>query len=128
MVKKTESQAFTEVTALVEDVIYEPAQKADFPNQYHLILDAKDQEIKGKTGKLHEWIAETGTCTEDSVPVGSVIERYVDAIENIEGEKEKVADAFKALKGNSYLFKKKVLGKSFEGHKAREYLTPIKKA
>ena len=129
MVERTEAQ-FNEFEGEVVDVQLEEPTKKGMSQQYHLQMKPSTKEIKGKTGLLHTWIRLTDTCTETSVPRGSVIDRYMEALEDIHGEDVKelktIQEVFEFMKGKSYLFKTKVLGRAFQGHEPSEYWVPVK--
>lgn len=97
--------------------------------QFHLTITPLDVEIKGKTGMMHEWIGIPETATDTSVPQGSVVDRYIEAIEDVHREaktKKTVQEVFNLMKGNSYLFVKKQLGKAFQGKQAADHWVPKK--
>lgn len=130
MVERTESQQWTEVKGEVVDVQLEQPKEEDRMPQWHIHIKPIDKEIKGPTGELHEWIRITSTTTNESVPRGSVIERYLDALEDIHGDEIKklktVKEVFEFMKGKKYLFKPKVLGRAFGNQPASDYWTPVK--
>jgi hypothetical protein len=85
-------------------------------------------EIKGKTGMLHEWIRSPPTSTNESVPQGSVVDRYLQQVEIVVPAARKaktVIEALLMMKGKKFKFKRLKLGKAFEGHEAREYFVPV---
>jgi hypothetical protein len=126
MVKVEKSQS--ELVALVEDVVFEKATKIGYPDQWHVVLDAKNVEVKGETGKFHTWIGFSPKSNNDAVQEGSVMEQYCTAVEKVVGKKNTVKDVFMAMKGNTYVFKRTVLGQEFNGNAPREIFVPIKKA
>jgi len=128
MVERIESQTWTEFQGEVVDVQLEDPTEEGRTQQWHIQMRPIDKEIKGKTGNLHTWIRLSATCTETSVPRGSVIDRFLEALEDIHSEVKKmtVKKAFEFMKGRKYLFKSKVLGRAFEGHPASEYWVPSK--
>ncbi len=116
----------------IKDVTIEPSQLKDVEQeQFHISIKPKDSSIlkESKTGMFHEWIRLSKTATDSTVPEGSVADRYIQEIETLISEAKKmdtVVEVFALLKGKSFLFKKKILGKSFEGKEARQYWTPVK--
>lgn len=96
--------------------------------QYKFELAPVGFEVGGKTGKLWEWVPLSKTATEDTVPQGSVMDRYLQQVEIVESsaKKEKTVDgALKTLLNKTYKFKKVKLGKDYDGHPAREYSIPV---
>lgn len=129
MVIRVEPKMFDDFVGTVEDVQLESNQLGEeSTQQYHISVKAEDVEIKGKTGLIHEWIRMSKTAKEDSVPQGSVLDRYLSQIELVvpeAKEAETLKDAFDLLKGKKFQFKRMKLGKSFEGHEARNYWVPF---
>lgn len=130
MVERTEAQTWTEFKGQVVDVSLEQPKEEDRLPQYHIQIKPLDKEIKGPTGLMHEWVRVSATCSDSSVPRGSVIDRYLEALEDIHGDKVKnlktVEDVFMFMKGKTYQFKSKVLGRAFQNNPAAEYWVPVK--
>lgn len=130
IVERTEQQTWTEFEGEVIDVQLEQPKDENMQPQYHISIKPTDREIKGKTGLMHEWIRLSATATAGSLPRGSVADRYIEALEDVHGDKVKnlktVDEAFKYMKGKKYQFKAKVLGRAFEKNPASEYWVPIK--
>ena len=127
MVSRQESGNLTEFVALVTDVTYE-TDAFRGTRQYHLHLAPKDIKVTGPSGEFHEWIPLSAKANEDSIPAGSVLDRYLQMVEaQVPGaDKAKtVKEAFLLMKGKTFKFKKMKLGRDFEGNKAKEYSTPI---
>jgi hypothetical protein len=119
-----------ECDAVVVDVTLESNQLQQGATQYHITLDPENIEIKGKTGFLHEWIRSPKTSTNELVPPGSVVDRYLQQVEIVLPEAKKaktVLEALLLMKGKKFKFKRLKLGKAFEGHEAREYWTVCQK-
>lgn len=128
MVERVESRGLEEVNATVVDVTLESNQLSQGATQYHISLDPENVEIKGKTGLLHEWLRMPKTAKEDSIPQGSVVDRYLQQVEIVVPAARKaktVKEALELMKGHKFKFKRLKLGKAFEGHEAREYWAPI---
>ena len=129
MVERVEPKLLESFTGVVQDVQLESNEVGDNKtNQYHISIKAKDVEIKGKTGLIHEWIRLPPTAKEDSIPQGSVVDRYLQQLEVAVPEAKDaktLADAFALMKGKTFKFKRMKLGKAFEGHEARNYWSPI---
>lgn len=128
MVERTKSEGFDEFVGVVENVILEPSNLTDGGEQYHLTMKPEGVEITGKTGLMHEWIRVPPKATETSVPEGSVLDKFVQELEVLHNEVKKlgsVPEIFAFLVGKKYLFKKKKLGKSFDGHEAKAYWVPV---
>lgn len=130
MVERTEAQGFDEFTGLVESVEYEEPREgsaSDNP-QYHIIMDPKDVTVKGKTGKMHEWIKLSGTATETSVPQDSVADKYLRALERLDKSVKNlttVKEAFQYMVGKTFRFNKETLGRAYGGHPAASYWVPV---
>jgi hypothetical protein len=130
MVERTEAQTWSEFKGEVVEVALEQPKEEDRLPQFHIQIKPLDKEIKGKTGLMHEWVRTPATSTETSVPRGSVIDRYIEALEDVHGDDAKecktVKEIFELMKGNTYLFKSKVLGRAFGNNQAAEYWVPVK--
>jgi hypothetical protein len=130
MVQRIESSGkIEELDATVESVVLE--KSAIGHGQYKLTLKPHNVEVKAKTGRFFEWIPLSKTATQEAVPQGSVVEKYLMQMEICVPAVKKAAtleDAFKLLIGKRFIFKRFKLGKSFEGNAAREYLVPIRAA
>jgi hypothetical protein len=128
VVERTEAKGLEECTAVVTNIGLESNKLESGATQWHIEMDPEDVEIKGKTGKLHEWIRLPGTATEESVPQGSVVDRYLQQVEIALPEAKKaktVKEAFEMMKDKKFKFKRLKLGKAFEGHEARAYWAPV---
>jgi hypothetical protein len=131
LVTRVEPAAFSEFTGLVKNVTKESNKVGDMTEateQYHIEIEALDKEIKGKTGHIHEWIRLSKTAKQDTIPTGSVVDRFLQQLEIVfpEVKNSKTLDeAFNVLKDKKLKFKKMKLGKAFEGHDAREYWIPV---
>jgi hypothetical protein len=63
------------------------------------------------------------------VPEGSVLDRYLKEIEMLipkAKECKEVEEELKMMKGKSFQFKKKELGRSYQKHDAKGYWTPVR--
>lgn len=129
IVERVENKALEEFVGVVQDVQLESNSVGDNDAaQYHITIKAEDIEVKGKTGLIHEWIRMSKTAKEDSIPQGSVIDRYLQQLEIVlpDAKKSKtLAEAFSLMKGKKFKFKRMKLGKAFEGHEARQYWVVI---
>jgi len=130
MVERSESQTWTEFKGQVVNVELEQPKEEDRLPQYHIHIKPLDKEIKGPTGEIHEWIRIPATATETSVPRASVLDRYLEALEDIHGDAVKklktVKEVFMFMKNKKYLFKSKVLGRAFQNNPAAEYWVCVK--
>ncbi len=119
---------FEEFEGVVEDVKLEPTNlKGEEGEQYHIIIKPTNVEIKGKTGMMHEWIRVTAKATDESVPEGSVLHRFLTELWTVDKETKSMGthtEMFNALRGKKFKWVKKTLGKSFDGHDAKEYWCP----
>jgi hypothetical protein len=123
-IERTEAQGLEEFKGTVESVELEDSKLIDAGSQFHIKIKALDVKVEGKTGYIHDWIRQTETTTANSVPRGSVIDRYLAQLEIVMPEVKKcttVEQAFKLLVGKTFTFKKMALGKAFSGHEARSY-------
>lgn len=96
--------------------------------QYHIKIDPTSIKVGGLTNLIHEWCPLSPKATEEQVPQGSVMDRYLTHVEIVVPEAKKVAkigDALKLLIGKTFQFKKLKLGKDFNGQPAKEYIVPV---
>jgi len=96
--------------------------------QYHIVMKPEDLEVSGPTKCMHEWIGLSEKATEEKVPQGSVLDRYLTQIEMLVDGASKaktVGAALKMMVGKKFKFKKIKLGRDFDGHKAKEYIVPV---
>ena len=127
MVERTESNV-TEFIGQVVSVDKQPSSLDENRECFHIQIDAKDIEVKGVTGYMHEYFNIPATATEESVPDGSVLDKFLTELEVLDKKLkkvDKVSDALKWLEGKTFKFVKKKLGRAYDGHEAREYWTPI---
>jgi len=125
MVTRTETTPLEECEGIVESVAIEDGINRP---QYHITIDATNVEIGGATGKLHEWIPMSPKATEESIPQGSVMDRFLTQIEICISAAKKastVNEAMNMMVGKKFKFKKLKLGKDFEGHAAKDYWVPV---
>ena len=127
-IERKQSEGLTEFEGEVISVEKEDSKLESAGSQYHIKIKPLNIEVKGDSGFFHEWVRLSGTATEESVPEGSVLDRYLQQMELVEDDVKKAStlgDAFKCLVGNKYMFKRMKLGKSFtdesgKTHAARE--------
>lgn len=128
MVQRVESTGkMDEIEGVVESVNPEISAATGL-TQYHLIINPTNFKVKGKTGKLHEWVGMSKTASEEQVPQGSVLERYLTQIEICVPAAKKAAtikQAFGMLVGKKFRFQRIKLGKEFDGNPAKEYIVPV---
>ena len=97
--------------------------------QYHFVLDPIGFKVGGATGKLHEWIPMSAKATQEAVPQGSVMDRYLQQVEICLGKPARDATtilaALNLMVGKKFRFMKMKLGKDYEGKKAKDYVTPV---
>lgn len=126
MVKRSEtSGGLEEFEAVVKSAEFETN---DDKRQYHIKFDPDGIEVKGPTGLLHEWVPMSATCTEDTVPPQSVMDRYLQQMEICISDVKKsetVADAFALIVGKKFKFKKMQLGRDYDKYKAKDYFVPV---
>lgn len=127
MVVRTEASGKLEMfEAIVESIEIESS--LNDRKQFHIVMAPTNVEVKGTTGKLHEWVPMSSKATETEVPQGSVLDRYLQQVEIVipAAKKEStVSGAMNLLKGKKFRFQKVKLGKDFDGHPAREYAVPV---
>jgi len=126
MVERTESQGFEEFVGFARKV---QLVDGNFGKQIEILLEPEDKSVlkKSKTGFFHEWIRFTASTTETSVPEGSVLDIYLREVESVFKEAkrcESVMDALGTLLDKKVLYKKKKLGKRFEGKEAADHWVP----
>jgi len=117
-----------ECKAKVDDVQLEDSEvNGEKQQQVHITLEPQDIDVGGKTGYLHTWIRVSPSTEETRVPEGSTMDRYLQEVEDIDKDArtEKWYDAFRAMVGKTYKFKKKTIGKSYQGHAAKRELVPV---
>ena len=129
---KRKTATFEEFEGKIVDVRVEESNNVKIEGkQIHIEIEPLNPDLikQGTTGRFHEWIKIPATATETEVPEGSVIDRYIQEIEMLHSEaknKDTYLEVFEMIKDGEYLFKKKKLGKAFDGHDAHEYWTPVK--
>jgi hypothetical protein len=127
MVQRIESAGKLEqMEGVVESVDLE--KSALGTAQYHIKIKPTNVEVKGSTGVFHEWIPMSRTATEEQVPQGSVMERYLTQVEICVPAAKRVPTIKQALAmliGKKFRFQRLKLGKDFEGNPAREYFVPV---
>jgi len=126
MVERSDSQGWEDFEGLVQDVIFEPPKDENFQPQWHIFMKPQNRKLKEEGSFMHEWIRIPSTATESSVPRQSVLDRFLEAVEDLVGSKSTVKEVFESMKGKTFLFKKKVLGRAFEGKPAADYFVPVK--
>jgi hypothetical protein len=97
--------------------------------QYHIEIEPIGMTIKGKTGKLHEWVPLSKSSSNDAVAKGSVMDLYLRQVEIVVPAAKKaqtVEAALKLLVGKKFHFQKMELGRAFQGNAARQYGVPVK--
>jgi hypothetical protein len=126
MVQRVESKGLSEFVGIIEDVQLE--EGIEERKQYHLTIKPIDIEVKGATGKFHEWVPMSPRAKEDSVPQGSVMDRYLSHVEiciSAAKKAQTIGAALGMLKGKKFKFARLKLGKDFDGHPAKEYIVPV---
>ena len=117
---------FDEFEASVESVELESG--IDDRRQYHIRMIPTTFKVSGVSGAIHEWIGLSPRATEEAVPQGSVVDRYLMQLEICMSEvknKKTVGEALKAMVGHKFKFKKLKLGKDFNNQQAKEYIVPV---
>jgi hypothetical protein len=133
MIERTKAEGLDEFEGVVRGVALEPSSNPNIEGmQYHITIEPKDKTIlkASKTGFFHEWIRMTANATDDSVPEGSVLDRFLQELVTADKDTKKcsgVSEALNMMIGNTYLFKKKTLGKAYGGFEAHSYWTPVQK-
>lgn len=128
MVQRVEASngKFEDMEGTVTSVEYE--QSALGNGQYHIKIDPVNFKVKGKTNLMHEWVPMSKTATEEAVPQGSVMERYLTQIEICVPAAKRastIKQAFGLLVGKKFRFAKIKLGKDYDGNPAKEYIVPV---
>ena len=115
-----------EFEGVVEKVELE--QGIENRKQYHVTIKPTSLEVKGPTGRLHEWIPMSPTAKEDEVPQGSVLDRYLVQVEICVSAAKKaktVKEALGAMVGKKFKFGRIKLGKDYNGQPAKNYIVPV---
>jgi len=115
-----------EFEAIVESVELETGIQDR--KQYHIVMNPTSVEVKGATGRMHEWLPVSPRATEEAVPQGSVMDRYLTQVEIcVKGAKtcKTIKEELGLMVGKKFRFKKIKLGKDFNGQPAREYSVPV---
>jgi hypothetical protein len=127
MVQRVEATGkLDEFEAIVETVELESGIQDR--KQYHITMKPTSIEIKGATGFLHEWLPVSPRATEEAVPQGSVMDRYLTQVEIcVKGAKtcKTIKEELGLMVGKKFRFKKLKLGKDYNGQPAREYSVPV---
>jgi hypothetical protein len=126
MVERSEGKTLDEFEGIVKSVALETG--VGERKQYHVTIEPTNIEVKGPTGALHEWVPMSPKSTENSVPQGSVMDRYLTQVEICIKEAKKAETIEKALNmmvGKKFRFKRLKLGKDYDGHPARDYIVPV---
>ncbi len=132
MVERTKAEGIEEFEGKVKEVSIEKSTIADEEvEQYHVSIEPINTDLlkKSKTGMFHEWIKIPSTATSNTVPEGSVLDRFIQELEILNSEVKKIethTEVLNFLKNKTFLFKKKKLGKAYAGHEAKEYWIPVK--
>ena len=96
--------------------------------QYHVQIEPTSFKLESATGHAHEWISLSPRATEEGIPQGSVMDKYLMQVEiciSAAKQAKTVGDAMKMLVGKTFKFKKLKLGRDFNGQPAREYICPV---
>jgi hypothetical protein len=98
----------------------------NFGKQIHIEIEPEDKALikEGKTGRFHEFIRLTPKTTETSVPTGSVLDLYLREVEDVFRDAKKETNVLQALKhilDKKCLYKKRKLGRKFEGKEAADH-------
>lgn len=127
MVQRTEAQLFNEFKGTANAIAIEDGA---FGKQVHIEIEPEDASLVegSKTGKFHEWLRLTPKTTETTVPSGSTLDAYLREVEGVfpaAKNVEKVMDALNYLLGKKILYRKKQLGRKFEGKEAADHWVPV---
>ena len=126
MVERSEGKGLDEFEGIVKTVEFETG--IEDRKQYHISIEPTSLKVQGATGMLHEWIPMSPKSTEETIPQGSVMDRYITQVEICISEAKRaktVKEALGLLIGKKFRFKRLKLGKDFDGHAAREYIVPV---
>lgn len=101
-----------------------------FGKQIEIKIEPADKTIlkNSKTGFFFTWLRLSATATEKSIPEGSVLDLYLKEVEGIFKDAKKEETIMKALGhllDKKVLYRKKHLGKSFEGKEPGEQWVPV---
>lgn len=127
MVERTVSEGFDTFTGVVESIEVVSDGQKEGGKQYHIVIEPIDVEVGGKTQRIHEWIRISQKATESSIPEGSALDKYLNELELINKDLKKCVmheEVIKWMLNKKFRFVKRKLGKSFQGHEAKDYWTP----
>lgn len=130
MVERTEAKGLEEFEGKVESIeIVEsklPFDDGTPAKQFQITMSTE----ASKTGNMYQWLRISQTATDTTIPEGSSLDRYLQAVERIHPEAKKIDKIEKALAimvGNNYRFVKEQLGKAYGGKAAADYWIPAAK-
>lgn len=115
-----------EITGKVVNVIEIP--ETNYGKQYHLEIAPVTGPV-GKTGCFHEFLRMSKQSVEDKVAEGSVMDLYLQALEEVllaSKGAPTVKAALEMMKNKTFVFKKKKLGRNFKEFEASEHWVPVK--
>ena len=124
MVERTESQGLTSFEGVVESVELQPAVAEDRNDQYKITIKTP---VSKKSGYMYEWVGLSPQTTDDKVPEGSNMDKYLQELECVIPAAKKVttiSEAFGLMVGKEFKFVRKKLGKAFKGQDAKEFWVP----
>lgn len=124
MVERVESQGLNSFEGVVKSVELQPATEKDRPDQYKITMQTPASK---KSGFMYEWVNLTETTSDEKVPEGSNIDKYLQEVEAVLPEAKKkttIGEALKLMVGHKFKFVRKKLGKSFKGKEAKEFWVP----
>ena len=127
MVERTSAQGLDEFIGTCNKV---ERIEGTYGPEMHLLVEPEDKSLTegSKTGCFHVFLRITPKSTEISVPEGSSIDQFLKEVESVLKEAKKqdtIIGALETLKGKKILYRKKVIGRKFEGKEARETWVPV---
>lgn len=131
--ERIKPEFITRFVGKVEDVRLENSSNPDIQQkQFHIEMKPDDEGLlkNSKTQAFHEWIRLGETTDPDGTTIseGSVADRFLAELELCDSDVKNatsVKGAFESMKGKSYEFVRKKLGKSYKNFEAKDYWTPV---
>lgn len=129
-IERTEATGLDEFVGKVTELKF--IKEGNYGSEYELLIKPEDDNLisdKAKTGVFHEFLRVPKTATEQTVPDGSVLDAYIREIESVLKDEAKkvntVKDCLELLVGKKIKYRRKKLGRSYQGHEAADHWVPV---
>ncbi len=122
-----------QIEGLVEDVKKETKEFDEGPrDQYHVIIkptseDAIEYVSGSKTERFHSFVGISPSTKPDGIVEGSALDNFIQCIEGAMPEVKKLRtheEVMNAIKGKTFVWVLKRLGKTYQGKESREQYVP----